>query len=847
MMKTYTLLAICTLLSLSSRAQFSQPGELDTTFNFGKPHSFFTNPANPHPGEGASDLVYALARQPNGKVIIVGAFGFYNGSNRIGIARINIDGSLDTSFNPGTGSNNLVLAVALQSDGKVLIGGYFTFFNGQFLPRICRLNEDGSIDNSFNPGTGANSPIFSLAPQPDGKVLIGGEFTSFNGVARNRIARLNSDGSLDTSFNPGTGASGKVQLLAVQPNGKILMGGDFISYSGFNRNRIARINTNGSLDTTFNPGMGANSIVRSYALQSDGKMLIGGDFTSFNGVIRRHLVRLNSNGTLDTTLNTGNGLTGVPNPGIHTIALQSNGKVLIGGAFSNYNGSARNFIARLNSDGSLDPNFNSGNGINFTVLSTVLQPDEKVLVAGWFHINNGSTSNHTTRLNADGSLDFSFNPHTTGANAAIFSISSQSDGKIIVSGSFSNYSGLNRNSITRILTDGRTDTSFNPGTGANWWIYSHAIQPDGKILIGGKFTEYNGIALNMIARLNSHGSLDTTFNPGSGANGWIEPLLLQNDGKILIGGWFTSYNGIARNHIARLNADGSLDATFNVGLGASNLVRAIAVQPDGKVIVAGDFINFNGLSLKRIVRLNSDGSIDTTFNPGSGANAYIWKVVIQPNGKILIAGSFTQYDNIGRNGVARLNANGSLDTSFNPGTGANSDFLSLILQPDGKVLIGGNFTQYNNIGRSRIARLNADGSLDTGFNIGTGANSWVYSLSLQPDGTVLIGGQFTFYNGIHRPRIARIFSTGIVTGITEVNSDWNSDFAAFPVPFNYELTIKAELPFRYEIVDLMGRVQLSGISETQEAKCFTGNLAKGIYLVKITYNDQTYLRKVVKE
>jgi len=171
----------------------------------------------------------------------------------------------------------------------------------------------------------------------------------------------------------------------------------------------------------------------------------------------------------------------------------------------------------------------------------------------------------------------------------------------------------------------------------------------------------------------------------------------------LIAGSFTTYNSTARNRIARLNADGSLDTTFNIGTGFGSQVESLKLQADGKVIAAGGFTTYNSTARNRIARLNADGSLDTTFNIGTGANLTINTIAIQPDGKVLIGGFFTTYNSTARNRIARLNADG------------------MSIQTDGKVLIAGDFSTYNGVSANRIARLNANGSLDTTFNIGTGA------------------------------------------------------------------------------------------------------------------------------
>jgi uncharacterized delta-60 repeat protein len=286
----------------------------------------------------------------------------------------------------------------VQADGKVLIGGVFTSYNGTSRNFIARLNSDGSLDTSFDPGTGPSSGVYSVAVQADGKILIGGGFASYNGTSRNFIARLNSDGSLDTSFDSGSGASSAVYSVAVQADGKVYIGGYFLSYNGKSRRNIARINSDGSLDTSFSPSYGPNSTVLSFAMQADGKVLIGGEFTSYDGKSRNRIARLNSDGSLDTSFNPG---TGANKNSVTSIALQADGKVLIGGRFTSYNGTPRNYSARLNSDGSLDTTFDPGAGASDVVSSTVLQADGKVLIGGWFLSYNGTARNRLARLHND--------------------------------------------------------------------------------------------------------------------------------------------------------------------------------------------------------------------------------------------------------------------------------------------------------------------------------------------------------------------------------------------------------------------------------------------------------------
>ena len=326
-------------------------------------------------------------------------------------------------FNGGFDVGSQVASSVVQPDGKVLVGGIFTTYYG--LPvsnNVLRLNADGSLDTSFNPGgTGTNSGVVMLAIQPDGKVLVGGGFTSYNGNANapDNILRLNADGSLDTGFNNGaaTGTNSFLQTLAVQPDGKILVGGFFTSYNG-NANapdNVLRLNADGSLDTGFNPGgTGTSDFVYMVTLQPDGKILVGGIFTSYNGnaAAPDRVLRLNADGSLDTGFNNG-AATGADSD-VNALAVQADGKVLVGGSLTSYNGNAAapDNVLRLNADGSLDTGFNNGGtGVDDFVRTLAVQPDGKVLVGGFFVVYNGTTfMRRMLRLNADGSLNNAATP-----------------------------------------------------------------------------------------------------------------------------------------------------------------------------------------------------------------------------------------------------------------------------------------------------------------------------------------------------------------------------------------------------------------------------------------------------
>jgi len=755
------------LLSTAAKAQFFSPGEVDTTFGFGKQHQFFDNLANPKPGTGFQGEVFALALQPDRKVIVGGSFNSYNGIIRMGLLRIDSAGQHDSSFNTGAGLNGFVHALNIQADGKVLVVGNFNTFDGNPRNRIVRLLPNGSIDPTFQPGTGADDVIRTVVRQPDGKFLIGGNFTHYNGISRQRIARIYADGSLDTTFNPGLGPNQAVSQLALQSDGKILMVGGFSNYNSRPQGCVARLHTNGALDTTFNSGITGAVTVSTVLIQPDGKVLIGGSFSLYGGVLRTGVARLHTDGSLDLSFDSGIGASN----DIAAMVLQADGKLIIGGSIYTINMVNWGRIVRLNTNGSVDTTFNSRMGFTgYWVSCLALQSDNKLLAGGYFETYNQVPRRNIARLTTDGLLDIHFNPGTGASSSGILSdpqvhsVALDANNKILVGGYFNGFNNQPTRNLVQLNADGSTDTSFRTGTGASSAVNCIAVQPDGKVLIAGYFTNYNGVARNRIARLNADGSLDITFNPGSAANGTIRAMVLQPDGKIIIAGNFTSYAGNPSNKLARINPDGTFDVGFAVGSGANGEIFMLALQPDGKVLIGGFFTIFNSNSRSRIARLNANGSLDNSFVVGSGTNGAVRAAVVRPNGKIIIGGEFTQYKDVPCSGMVHLNVNGSLDTSINNMNGASGVVRSLLLQPNGMVVVG------DLVNSRRVFRILENGNLDTIFANGIGADGMIETMAFQSDGKLIIGGSFSTYNNLFRSRIARIFSPSCTQPIANTTS-----------------------------------------------------------------------------
>lgn len=827
-MKKFYLFFFLFLLNLISFSQ--NPG--DITQSFGNVLQF-------------DSAVHCINIQNDGKILVVGDFGSFNGIRENRIIRLNEDGTKDTSFITNSlPFNNIIKTICQQTDGKILIGGDFDSQGS-----IKRLNANGTIDTTFNFGTGFDASVYKIIQQNDGKIMVVGDFTSYNNFNYNGIIRLNIDGTIDMSFAVGSGFDGGGTAITIQQqtDGKFLVGGVFNSYNGSAESSIIRLNNNGTKDTSFSTGSGFdnNGIVYVIQQQTDNKILVGGNFNTYNGFSEKNLIRLNLDGSKDTSFNLGTGF----NSQVRTISIQADNKILVGGGFTTFNNIVENRIIRLNPNGSKDSNFESGDGFNSSLLHIELQNNGKILIGGVFWQYNGFNNIGFIRLNSNGSKDNSF-CNGNGFDGKVRVIKNQLNNKILIGGEFTTYNGngVVEKRIVRLNSDGTKDIAFNTGIGFNNDVYTIEIQQNGKILVGGNFTSFNGNLENRIIRLNADGTKDNSFNIGTGFNNLVYSLKCQIDGKILVGGSFTTCNGILKNRIVRLNIDGTIDTTFNSGTGFSGEVRAIEIQQDGKILIGGTFNTYNSINQKNLVRLNIDGTIDTTFSTGTGLIGAVFVIKTHINNKILIGGIFSFYNSVSVRQLLRLNTDGSIDGTFVTGIGPTSQIYSLEIQPDTKILVGGSFGQYTTGGtESCIVRLNPDGTKDTSFLIGSGIDNGegiIHNINMLENGKILIGGGFTSYQGNN----SSMFIVGLHSELNILNeiSMLNEPLVPiiFPNPVGNELNIHTNKNINsVKIYNLQGKPVLEDKKETINVS----NLLKGMYVVKIITEEGESTKKFIKE
>ena len=737
------------------------PGDLDTTFAG-------TGIVRVGFGLGA-DRANGAALQSDGKIVVVG-------SDNFSVARYNTNGSLDTSFDRdgkvvttvGSG-NSVATAVKIQSDGKIIVAGYTQTtppFPNSFA--VVRYNADGSLDSSFgSEGKVVTAPAVTglsvvtgnaMVIQGDGKIVVAGSGENA-GKTDFAVLRFNSDGSLDTSFDAdgivttaigsGDDVGNALTILA----GKIIVAGS--SFNGTKTNfALVRYNSDGSLDTTFDlDGIvttevqfsNRDDVATAVAIQI-GNLTTVPDKIVAAGTSSQDfaVVRYNLDGSLDTSFDADGKLTtsiGAGDDVGKALTVQGAGnaprKITVAG--SSDNGSKTDFAAvRYNADGSLDTSFDL-DGIVTTSLDTndnagaalLIQTDGKAVVAG-------STTNDSSdflddfalvRYNSDGSLDISFdadgkridNIGDMGGSARSLAI--QTDGKIVAAGSSAFAFAL-----FRANSDGSADTSFSGdgrvttpiGTSSVDEGLAVALQADNKIVVAG-FSITAQVSCIALARYNPNGSLDLSFNGTGivttpiGAGSSSDAVALQADGKIVVAG--SSVNG-ANSSIAvvRYNTNGSLDTSFDsdgvvlTAIGNDAVGKAMAIQTDGRIVVAG-----SAGGLFAVVRYNTNGSLDTSFDGDGivttaidtgldGGNA----VAIQTAGKIVVAGFAS-----GAGAVARYNSNGTPDLTFNalgkvidldtgPGTG-------VALQPDGKIVVTSGIDDFT------VVRYNSNGTRDSSY------------------------------------------------------------------------------------------------------------------------------------
>jgi uncharacterized delta-60 repeat protein len=788
-----------------------------------------------------------LAIQPGGKILVSG------GRPPDGpILRLNTDGTPDATFSSVEVSNSAGVqftegtALTVQPDGKVLFGGVYVL--GGASHSLVRLTASGALDATFSAGVGfefVNSPggdgakLSSVAVQSDGRILVTGSFQSYRGTPRDCIVRLNSDGSIDSDFDPGSwlwnalgrGPSpGYIPALALGPGNRIyvaaIVGGNGVPLVG----SVVAIASSGDRDASFTITTLESSLPSLLAVQADGRAVVAAG---------PRIARLKATGGLDEEFDFGAG----PQVSVFPFAqigLIPNGKILIAGWFGETEAFPRNGIAQLYSQ-PVSPSAPEivkqppsqqqtveGAEVSLDLEAIGYPPPsyqwyrDGLPLAGktsrqlWISrsqfadsgVYSVTLSNSLGRVGssnsvltvgmttaAPGAVDNHFQPEeiTNALHVSVRDIAPLADGGLLAARYVYRWDGTDINEIVKYRSDGAVDPDYwavftgggpPPAPPAVSLLRRIQLQRDQKLLVVGGFTNVSGEARRFLVRLNANGTVDQTFNPQFGGFGVaVSSIDLDGEDRILVAGRFDSVHGTPSTNAVRLLQTGAVDPSFDIGRSqeafppfqfSSGLLDVVAL-PNGQTL-------FSGLSLTR--RLNADGSLDTNF-PVAIRAVRSRRIGIQADQKIILA--FSGPITIGsetRTGLVRLNSDGTLDPGFNPVVSAAPSCVAV--QSDGLILVsGGTFQDAGGVLHGGVVRLRADGSIDSTFEAGTNVSESLADLwSIEPtaDGKIWIAGSFDLFDGFRRQGVARLLGKNALrisqlrrTGSTVSVTAWTAD------------------------------------------------------------------------
>ncbi len=672
------------------------------------------------PGGGANGYVYGLHRQPDGKILVAGAFNTLSGQSRNVLARLNADLTLDTAFNPSPlVSLNPPSSMVTDTAGRIYLGGLFFNYDGRTGANyLVRLLPDGTFDPSFDQIP--NNTVQALAVQPDGSILVAGIFTQVDTQTVNGLFRLTPEGEFDSSFTPGHPASTAILALTCDAAGRIYVGTNWSDYA------VRRLLPDGDVDPSFTPPASFANTINRIVVQPDGKILVGGGFTSPTG----RLIRLNEDGSVDAGFEVGTGF----NSEVSSLALDDLGRIWVGGFFTQYQGVAANRILVLQGDSAPRFQFINEPLGRIADLGAALVQFQASATG-----NNGFTfqwrKNGVPMVNDD---------HVSGVDTDTLSLSDITLGDAAEYSVTLSHAGGTLTSRPALLTVLSTPEILS--------------DPAALTLDVGATAVFTGSARGAGTLNYQWFHFDTALSDGDGVSGATTPTLtLSNVGFPRAGDYrlrVTNHLGEAFTEWARLTVERRPGALASgVGITSAGQVYALLKLSDGSILVGGGFtsltINGSNVSRNRLARFLANGTLDTAFNPNIPST--VRAIAQDSSGRVFIAGDFNGSVTIGgvtanRNRVARLTSALVLDTAFDTSTvGPNDNLTALAPTENGGVYIGGDY-DFNKFGTdtvNRIARLKADGSLDTGFTAAAPAiNNEVFGLLRRADGKLYAGGIF---------------------------------------------------------------------------------------------------------
>lgn len=596
----------------------------------------------------------------------------------------------DRLYGTGNRFSSPFVAMGVQADNKLLLGIE--------TPEFFRLNADGSLDPSFSPQV--KMGVYAVVVQPDGKIVVVPE-----------LVRLNPDGSKDPLFNSQL-ANETPNAIALQSSGKMVVAIGSAPY-------LRRLNNDGSIDPTFVANL--NNYLFSILVLPNDQILVRFQQENPQPPFYTFTVqRLNADGSFDPASQ--------PDPRIDNwFAVQNDGKVLAG--FREPSGFDF-FLGRMNVDGTLDSSYQTyavGQLGNTDPISAVfVQPDGTILA----EVASESEGQQFLRFSSSGVLDPASITEFR-IPAPVRKLAAPSDGGLLVSGDFNYVDGAKTGALVRVQNGGDFDDTFHPVMLASTTTGIDLALQENDLILYSLLRTDNSSTSQM--RLTPDGNLDPSFALQN-----LGPhFTVRDDGKIV--------TSDSSNVVRRLLADGNVDPAFAATqVPLNNVIVGFAIQPDGKLVVAGNsssIANIHSIPTRAgVFRVNPDGGIDSSFNPPAFSQHTRFNcVATQAGGKILLGGKLDRSLAPTSPNLIRLNNDGSLDNTFNA---APDDTVSAILvESTGKILIGGGFTAVNGQPAQGVVRLEPDGQLDSSFHLDTGGEA-VHALARLADGRIAAGGDF---------------------------------------------------------------------------------------------------------
>lgn len=699
---------------------------------------------------------------------------------------------IDPNFNPKLKGLPQIRFMMVLPDYKVILSGDLSSVDDEAVRRFVRLESDGTLDQEFTENISKISKGFSniydaVYDNELNKIYVAGYFEEYND-----LLRLNYDGTIDETFTASINLE-NVYGIGVQSSGKI------IALSGTHNSQITRLNQDGTIDNNFNTNNGPDSYgvyESELKILSNDEIIISGQFSKFNEVPIKDMVKLDVNGNIVESFDFSNAF-GENYAYISNIHELSNGDLIISGSFEIIYGQTAKSVAKINSDGSRDIDFvlpGPGANVFANQVFTMLDDDENILIAG---IEIGFDDYSILKLNNNGALNNSYNQKKANYHNSTGSIyppilGTNSSGDILFSSMHTHFDGHFSQGLSKLNATGEVYTDFNADLSGGVNVYSSKVLSDGSIVISGQFTAIEDTPADFLLKINSDGSPDYTFINNiefSSLGSSITAIEEDNSGNILLGGGFSTFNNISSGSLVRMSASGVLDNTFNDQILSNNLgqgVNDIIVLPDNKLLISGGIDNPNTSDKGSILRLNADGTIDNSFNFSLNENYYVNDIELLPDDKIIYSGLIPA-DNRGI--LGRINSDGSIDGTFN----LSYDFTNIpinkieSIEETGIILVS-TYQYDDNV--AKLLQFESTGTLKddisvqtTGYDINV-----IYPLDAE---NVLLGGQFQEMNSAK------------VDGFTKVSIVGGVD---------------SEYSYNFEIIGNLSAPSIRGITKLEDSK-----------------------------